>query len=168
MKNVDVIWNGMTQTPEVKASMACTKPYCNNAQVVVVKSVSAEQYREISNLHELTFYVEAGSAGEAAAMDKNLNVVSVDLQTDALEEVQAHYQTACVIDLLMAGAMLGEGNSYPDLSYTLELTKEKYVIGCRKGSDLKDFINDAMERYRKDGSLQALAEEYGVQEAVIR
>ena len=36
-KNIDVVWNGMTLTSEVKAAMECSNPYCNNAQVVVVK-----------------------------------------------------------------------------------------------------------------------------------
>ena len=35
-KNIDVVWNGMTLTDEVKAAMECTNAYCNNAQVVVV------------------------------------------------------------------------------------------------------------------------------------
>ena len=35
-KNIDVVWNGMTLTPEVTSAMECTNPYCNNAQVVVV------------------------------------------------------------------------------------------------------------------------------------
>ena len=35
-RNIDVVWNGMTLTDEVKNSMECTNAYCNNAQVVVV------------------------------------------------------------------------------------------------------------------------------------
>ena len=35
-KNIDVVWNGMTLTNEVKAAMECSNAYCNNAQVVVV------------------------------------------------------------------------------------------------------------------------------------
>ena len=34
-KSIDVVWNGMTITDEVKGSMECTNPYFNNAQVVV-------------------------------------------------------------------------------------------------------------------------------------
>lgn len=37
-KNIDVVWNGMTLTDEVTSAMACTNPYCNNAQVVVEPS----------------------------------------------------------------------------------------------------------------------------------
>ena len=36
-KNIDVVWNGMTLTDEVKAAMDCSNAYCNNAQVVVSK-----------------------------------------------------------------------------------------------------------------------------------
>ena len=35
-KNIDMVWNGMTLTNEVKEAMECTNAYCNNAQVVVV------------------------------------------------------------------------------------------------------------------------------------
>ena len=34
-KSIDVVWNGMTLTDEVKGAMECTNPYFNNAQVVV-------------------------------------------------------------------------------------------------------------------------------------
>ena len=37
-KAIDVVWNGMTLTDEVKNSMECTNPYFNNAQVVVTKA----------------------------------------------------------------------------------------------------------------------------------
>ena len=34
-KSIDVVWNGMTLTDEVKGAMECTNPYFNTAQVVV-------------------------------------------------------------------------------------------------------------------------------------
>ena len=34
-KNIDCVWNGMTLTDEVKSAMATSKPYFNNAQVVI-------------------------------------------------------------------------------------------------------------------------------------
>ena len=36
-KTIDVVWNGMTLTDEVKAAMACSNAYCNNQQIVIVK-----------------------------------------------------------------------------------------------------------------------------------
>ena len=37
-KTIDVVWNGMTLTDDVKAAMECSNPYFNNAQVVIVKA----------------------------------------------------------------------------------------------------------------------------------
>ena len=37
-KSIDVVWNGMTLTDEVKGAMECTNAYCHNAQVVVTKA----------------------------------------------------------------------------------------------------------------------------------
>ena len=67
----------------------------------------------------------------------------------------------------MAGAMIGKGTSYAGLTYTVELTAEEYGIGCRKGSDLAAYIDDALDQYAADGSLLEIATAYGVQEALI-
>ena len=77
-------------------------------------------------------------------------------------EVSAGTSDAAIIDLLMAGAMIGEGTSYPDLVYTDSLTEEFYGIGCRKGSDLVAFVNDVLADLYADGTMAALAETYGI------
>ena len=63
------------------------------------------------------YAVEAGSAGEQAAKDKKWKTNAVSSQADALMEVKSGTSDAAIIDLLMAGAMIGEGTSYPDLKY---------------------------------------------------
>ena len=161
-QNIDVVWNGMTLTDEVTSSMECTNAYCNNAQVVVVP-----EDKKDADLADMTFAVEAGSAGEAAANDEGFNANSVASQADALMEVASGTSDAAIIDLLMAGAMIGEGTSYPDLIHTEELTTEEYGVGCRKGSDLAEYINDVLAKAYEDGTMMEIAEEYGVQEAVV-
>ena len=121
-------------------------------------SVSAE---------DLTYAVEAGSAGEAAAEENGWNYNSVASQADALMEVASGTSDAAIIDLLMAGAMIGEGTSYPDLVYTDELTTEEYGVGCRKGSDLAAYINDVFAETYADGTMEETAKKYGVQEALV-
>lgn len=166
-KSIDCVWNGMTLTPEVLNSMACSDAYCNNAQVVVVKSDVADQYQTADSLASLAFAVEAGSAGEAAVKELGIEPTAVQTQADALMEVQAGTADACVIDLLMAGAMIGEGTSYPELSYTVELTSEEYGVGFRSGSDLAAALNDFFAASYADGSMLEIANTYGVQESVI-
>ena len=98
---------------------------------------------------------------------------SVQSQADALMEVAAGTSDACVIDLLMAGAMIGEGTSYPNLVYTLDLNEangdepENYVVGFRKDSDLTAAFNDFYKSAYEDGTVEKLAEKYGVQEAIV-
>lgn len=116
---------------------------------------------------EKVYAVEAGSAGEAAAKDKGFKYNSVSAQADALMEVASGTSDAAIIDLLMAGAMIGEGTSYPDLIHTEELTTEEYGAGCRKDSDLASYINEVLSESYQDGTMQEIAKEYGVQEALI-
>ncbi len=167
-KSIDVVWNGMTLTDEVASAMACTKPYLNNAQTVVVKSDVASNYTTLDSIKGLTFAVEAGSAGEAVADDMGLEHTSVTSQADTLMEVEAGTSDASIIDSLMAGAMVGEGTSYADLTHTVDLTSEEYVVGCRKGSDLAAYIDEEIKKYTDDGSMKTIAETYGVQEALVK
>lgn len=115
----------------------------------------------------MKYAVEAGSAGEGVAEEKGFDFHSVNSQADALMEVASGTSDAAIIDLLMAGAMIGEGTSYPDLIHTDELTEEQYGVGCRKGSDLASFINAVFSETYADGSLQKIAETYGVQDALV-
>ena len=166
-KSIDCVWNGMTLTDEVLSSMNCSKPYCNNAQVVVVKADVADQYQTVESLSSLAFAVEAGSAGEAAVQDLGLDFTAVSTQADALMNVAAGTADACVIDLLMAGAMIGEGTSYPELTYTVKLTTEEYCVGFKKGSGLAEKFNDFYAKAYADGTVMEIAEKYGVQESII-
>ena len=166
-KTIDCVWNGMTLTPEVTSSMECTDAYLNNAQVVVVPKEVADQYQDEESLADLNFAAEAGSAGEEELEARELNVTPVTAQADALMEVAAGTSDAAVIDLLMAAAMIGDGTSYADLTYTVHLNNEEYGVGFRKGSDLTDELNDFFASCYEDGSIQSLAETYGVQAALI-
>ena len=111
-KAIDAVWNGMTLTDEVTSSMSCSDPYCVNAQVVVVPSDVADQYQDADSLKDLNFAVESGSAGEEMAQTLGLNYTAVQTQANALMEVSSGASDACVIDLLMAGAMIG-GHQLP-------------------------------------------------------
>ena len=166
-KAVDCIWNGMTLTEAVLNAMECSNPYMNNAQVVVVPADKAEAYQTVESLAGLTFAVEAGSAGEAVVTELGLTCTPVTAQADALMEVAAGTSDAAVIDALMANAMIGEGTSYANLTYTIGLNSEEYGVGFRKGSDLAAELNAFLAQYAADGELAKVAEAYKVQAALI-
>lgn len=166
-KTVDCIWNGMTLTPEVTSAMDCSVPYCNNAQVVIVNKDVADKYQDVESLKELTFAVEVGSAGEQQAIENGLNYTSVTSQANALMEVKAGNSDAAIIDSLMAAAMVGEGTSYENLTYTVKLNDEEYGVGFRKGSDLVDALNEFLNATYRTGVIYEIAETYGVQASII-
>ena len=166
-KNIDCVWNGMTLTDAVKNAMETSNAYCNNAQVVGVKSDVAAQYQDIDSIRDLAFVVEAGSAGAEELDALGIPYIEADSQADALMEVAAGTSDACVIDLLMAGAMIGEGTSYTNLTYTVALNSEEYGVGFRKGSDLAAKLNEYFAASYEDGSMITIAEKYGVQESLI-
>ena len=166
-KTIDCVWNGMTLTDEVTSAMECSNAYCNNAQVVIVPADKADQYQTAEACADLAFAVEAGSAGEAEISALGYNYTPVKAQSDALMEVAAGTSDAAVIDSLMAAAMVGEGTSYADLTYTVGLNSEEYGVGFRKGSDLAAALNDFFAAAYADGSMIECAETYGVQAALI-
>ena len=131
-------------------------------------STPAADATKPAEVAKLTYAVEAGSAGEEVALANGYNVVSVDSQAKALMEVQAGTADAAIIDSLMAGAMVGEGTSYPDLTYDSQgLTTEEYGIGCRKGSDLAQYINCVLGDAYQSGTMQKLAQQYGITEELL-
>lgn len=172
-KTIDCVWNGMTLNDEVMAAMSTSVPYCLNAQVLVVPADKAADYENLTSLEGLNVAVESGSAGEDAAETLGASTTPVQKQSDTLLEVSAGTSDAAVIDLLMAGAMIGEGTSYSNLTYTLNLNtvqgleSENYGVGFRKGSDLVDAFNDFWAASVADGTALTTAETYGVQESVI-
>lgn len=123
--------------------------------------------KESGNGSAMVYAVEAGSAGEAAAEENGYTYNSVASQADALMEVASGTSDAAIIDLLMAGAMIGDGTSYPNLTHTEELTTEEYGAGCRKGSDLASYINAVFSESYADGTMEETATTYGVQEAIV-
>jgi len=158
--SVDCIWNGMTLTEEVDAAMECTGTYALNAQVVVMKADALAEYPDVESMKELSFAVEAGSAGEAVAAEAGLEVNSVQNQAAALMEVAAGTSDACVIDKTMADAMTGEGTSYAELGYAVALSSEEYVVGFRKGSDAAAVLDEMITKWIQDGTLADLSAKY--------
>ncbi len=172
-KAIDCVWNGMTLGEDVMAAMGTSVPYCTNAQVLVVPADKAADFEGLTSLEGLNVAVESGSAGEDAAIALGATTVPVQSQANTLMEVSAGTSDAAVIDLLMAGAMIGEGTSYEDLTFTLNLNdaqglpSEEYGVGFRKGSDLVDAFNEFWAEKVSDGTVLETATTYGVQDAVI-
>ena len=162
---IDCIWNGMTISPDVKKNCLVSKPYVKNAQVVVMAEDMIEKYADAESMKDLKFTAEAGSAGEKAIKDNALdgNYVATATQQDALLAVKGGQADACVIDITMAKTMTADGTSYSDFGYSVELTTEEYGIGFRTADvTLWNDVNASIDALKADGTLDKLAEKYGL------
>lgn len=164
---IDCIWNGMTMTPALMESISCSEPYLSNAQVVVMYEEDLEQYETIEECQHLLFAVEAGSAGEALLKERKYRYTTCATQTAALQSVLDKKADATVIDIIMAAHNTGGGQEYDRLGFVIFLNDEKICVGFRKDSDLTQEVNAFIQAAYEDGSINALAEKYGIGNAVL-
>ena len=61
---LDLVWNGMTITPERSAEMCVSVPYLYNKQVAVVLKSDAGKYSDVASMKKAIMTAESGSAGE--------------------------------------------------------------------------------------------------------
>lgn len=166
-KNINCIWNGMTATPEMAEALTLSVPYVSNGQVIIIRSENADKYKTTADLVSAKVDAEAGSAGEATLQaDPDLSkatYTSVPKQVDALMEVKAGAADACVLDLVLANAMVGKGD-YSDLMMIpdLKLSEEQYVVGFAKDDPLAEQVDGAIKTLYDNGKLAELAEKYGL------
>lgn len=68
---IDVIWNGMTITDEIKETTSVTIPYLKNKQVAVIRVEDVAKYTSLDDMKEATICVEAGSAGQLCVVKED-------------------------------------------------------------------------------------------------
>ena len=172
-ENIDCIWNGMTKTPELDEGLTLTAPYLKNYQVVVIRAEDADKYTSTADLADKKVDAEAGSTGESALKaDENLSkdaYTSVTKQVDALLEVKTGAADACVLDFVLANALVGQGD-YSDLTVIpdLQLSVEEYVVGFRKDDALAEQVNGAIAELAEDGTLEELAVKYELDDLLVK
>lgn len=61
---IDLVWNGMTITPQRSAEMCISVPYLYNKQVAVIMKSDATKYTTKESMSKAIMTAESGSAGE--------------------------------------------------------------------------------------------------------
>lgn len=161
-KQIDLVWNGMTASEELGAQIDFSVSYAKNAQVAVVKADSTITSKD--QIKTAKVAVEAGSAGADVAADEAMTTVNpVTAQVDAINEVKAGTSEVAIIDITMAQSVVGKGE-YAGLKIVegVSYGDEIFAVGLRKGSDLKAKLDSFLKAKYADGTISALALEYGV------
>ena len=172
-KAIDCIWNGMTVDADRAENMNLTANYMINRQVLVVKASRLDEFTSIADMAEMSGAAEAGSAGEDVINsypELAAGLASVEDQANALLEVKAGTADYCVIDSVMAEYLLASDSDFSELSTVEAITlsdDEFYAAAFRKGSDLRDEVNDILAELWADGTIGSIAEKYGVTGALV-
>ncbi|MCR4875452.1 MAG: transporter substrate-binding domain-containing protein [Clostridia bacterium] len=170
-KYIDCIWNGFTVTDERKENIKFTKSYLSNKQCVVTKLANVDSYTDAASCQGKKAAAEQGSAGETSAKDLTTEtlVTSVGSQMSALTELKSGNVDFAVVDIVLANQIVGAGD-FADLRIVnaIDLEGEEYAIGFRKGSDMAEKVNAIIDVLIADGTLQTIAEKYGLQNQLIK
>ena len=161
---IDCIWNGLSITPERLEALAFTKPYLNNAQVVIVRADSG--INSLADFAGKVLGVQAGSSA-ADAVDSapefkaSLKQI-VDFQDNimALNDLEIGGLDGVAMDSVVAEYSLKiTGKNFVILSESL--APEQYGIAFKKSNtELRDKVQQTLEEMAQDGTVAKISEKW--------
>lgn len=173
-KNVDLLWNGMTITPEREAQMEISEPYMLNEQVAIIRKADASKFDSLDKmLASKKWTAESGSAGAELIPELGATLIGVSSQINILTELNAGSADIGVMDSVMAGYYINEtGSEYADslmiAPVKIASKDEYYGIAARKGEvALMDKINTSLAKLYADGTVGKIAETYGLTDVIL-
>lgn len=161
---IDCIWNGLSITPERLEVLAFTKPYLNNAQVVIVRADSG-----IKSLADMTGKILGVQAGSSAADA----VDSVPSFKQSLKQIVDFSDNIMALNDLEIGGLDGVAMDSVVAEYSLKVTgkpfvilsdslsPEQYGIAFKKdNTELRDKVQKALEDMAADGTVAKISEKW--------
>lgn len=170
--SIDCIWNGFTINGR-EDDYTWSVPYCDNSQVIVVAKDSG--IVTLADLEGKTVGVQAASAALDVLSDEEQQKALADtfgtLQqfsdyNSAFTELMAGSLDAIAIDIGVANYQIeSRGDGYVILDE--KLNSEKYAIGFKLGNEeLRDTVNADLQKLKEDGTVDKLAEKYGISDMI--
>lgn len=161
---IDCIWNGLTITEERENAMTMSKPYLNNAQVVVVRADSG--YNTLADLAGKTVGIQSGSSAQDALddapkfKDSLKEVVEFNENITALNDLEIKRIDGVVMDLIVANySITTTGKPFKVLNESL--APEQYGIAFKKGNfALANEVQKTLEAMAADGTVAKISEKW--------
>jgi len=167
---IDLIWNGYTITEERKEKVLFTKPYLENAQVLVTLADSP-----ITKIDELAGK-QVGVQALSSALDAlNKHPISKEVKLNeykdnvlALQDLKNGRVDAVVIDkVVIEYYMTQEPDTFKILDE--ELAPEQYGVGVKKGNEaLLDKLQKALDEMNEDGTAAKISEKWFGEDRVLK
>jgi polar amino acid transport system substrate-binding protein len=172
---INAIWNGFTANASEngvpRSNMVdFSYSYLRNQQCVVVRTARAGEFTSVASLVDKTVAAESGSAGESFAKDAigdNGRIIGTTAQINTFLEVKSGAVDFAVVDILLAQRLAGSGD-YSDLTIAnITLDYEVYAVGFKRGSDLRDRVNGALQELYNEGKIMELAVKYNLADSLV-
>ena len=166
--SIDCIWNGFTIDGR-EDSYTWSNPYFDNKQIFVVKSDSG--ISSIADLSGKTVETQKDSSALAALNGDNKTLkdtfkvlTEVADYNTAMMDLESGACDAIAMDIGVAEYDIDQKDNPDAFSILNEsITSEKYGIGFKKGNDaLKDKVQATLDEMFKDGTVEKIAEKYGI------
>ena len=158
---IDLIWNGLTITPQRKEEMLISRPYLANNQVLMVKADSG--YTKKSDLEGKNIGVQTGSSAEIAlaadTLGSKVKVTQFTNNVMAMQDLKIGRLDAVVLDEIVARYYLTKEEGFVMLEDSL--AAEEYGIAFKKGNtELHDKVMKAFDEMIADGTAAAISEKW--------
>ena len=170
---IDCIWNGFTINGR-EDDYTWSKPYLNNEQVIVVKADSGIE--SLDDLAGKAVVVQAASAAlDALNSEDNQELTASfgsltenpDYNT-AFMNLESGAADAVAIDIGVANYQLEQREEGAYVILDEPIQSEQYGIGFKKGNEaLRDAVWEEVLKLNDDGTVEKLAEEYGVDTSML-
>ena len=167
---VNLLWNGLTITPERQETMLMSPAYIANAQVVLVQADSG--IAALADLSGKTVGLQDTSSADAAfaATDvaASCEVIKAAENTSLLNDLKIGRLDAVVIDKVVADYYLAQEGNEGLVQLEEQLADEEYGIAFKKGNDeLADKVLTALQELVDDGTAAEISQKWFGEDRLI-
>jgi polar amino acid transport system substrate-binding protein len=163
-RDIDVIWNGLTITPERQEAIDFSKPYIANRQIVIVQAESGIETK--SDLAGARVGIQLGSSAEDAVNSDPATLESfADLSkyqdnVQALMDLETGRIDAVVVDEILGRYYISKKPGVFAVARD-HFAEEEYGIGFRKGeTEFVAAVDAALDEMVADGTAAEISEKW--------
>ena len=158
--DLDLVAATFTITDERKLSYDFTEPYYTDAQTVLVKKDSG--LKTIDDFDGKKIAMSSGGTEKdsiEAITDADIEFVEYTDFSEAKLALTAGTVDGFAADSSVLYSYLDDDCQFIDTRFS----PQPYGIATKKGSDLSEYVNNLIVQWNKDGTLEKLVEENGIQ-----
>lgn len=162
--NIDMIWNGLTITPERQEKIIFSEPYLDNAQIIVIQKGS--DLKSKADMAGKTIGLQGGSSAmnavqaEPEVYESFGEVIEFASNDEALLDLAAGRLDAVVVDQIVGRYYIAKKADVYDVLEE-DFGDEEFGVGFRQSDEaLRDKVQETLEEMKADGTAAQISEKW--------